>query len=76
MIKFLLPSVVFAIGLAFVPVKFDAKAMAVTANNAYCEKGNGATCCAQNTSICYPNECSTPECSVANRYERTDGLPC
>ena len=60
-------------GLVALPFTFDSASAKV---ELACAHADGGTCCRKGSDICYPNACSSADCSMPNAYWRSDGKPC
>ena len=36
----------------------------------------GGTCCPEDEAVCFPTGCNSSDCSIAEKYWRTDGKSC
>lgn len=70
-----LKSTILAGGLVALPLSVPSADGKVW-NDAGCQTEEGGTCCAQTTSVCYPNNCSNPICSLDDHYWKSDGSAC
>lgn len=59
-------------GLAALPLSVSGSTGNLRITDAVCEKAGG-TCCYEERSTCYPNECTNPICSQNNAYWITEG---